>query len=350
MNDGAAISGTIEFAKSSTTVVGSSTDFLTEVSPGDEIYAPAGLNNHAAGVTKLKVKSIETDESLTLVEGPDSNDGAGTTAHVRKPPVDLTTASPHISGTNIFGIAADEVGRSAATDKIVAISMATGGSGYPSAPAVSFTSTGGSSAAATAVVGAAGLSSAGKLTSFTVTNVGSGYSAGDMTVVVAAPTAHTFDGASDVDSNQITLAAHSWETGDAATYADGGGDDITIAEHTDDNGTVTAAGNLPATVYIIVDDGNTIKVAPTNSAAKSGDNFVLTDGTGASHTLTGETATGTAILGLGGAVDQVGTGGSHTGWVKRTVGSGGRAGRVQYECLVAASSITGDFEDIATPE
>lgn len=33
---------------------------------------------------------------------------------------------------------------------------------------------------------------------------------------------------------------------------------------------------------------------------------------------------------------------AHTGWVIRTVGSGGRAGRVQYEVLVAGG-ITGDY-------
>jgi len=33
---------------------------------------------------------------------------------------------------------------------------------------------------------------------------------------------------------------------------------------------------------------------------------------------------------------------THAGWVLRTEGQGGRAGRVQYETLVAMSSITGD--------
>ena len=42
--------------------------------------------------------------------------------------------------------------------------------------------------------------------------------------------------------------------------------------------------------------------------------------------------------------------GAHLGWVKRTVGTGGRAGRVSYETLIAASSITGDGEDLATPD
>lgn len=40
---------------------------------------------------------------------------------------------------------------------------------------------------------------------------------------------------------------------------------------------------------------------------------------------------------------------AHAGWILRTVGTGGRAGRVQYETLVAMGSITGDTEDVATP-
>lgn len=36
---------------------------------------------------------------------------------------------------------------------------------------------------------------------------------------------------------------------------------------------------------------------------------------------------------------------AHAGWVLRTEGSGGRAGRVTYETLVAMGSMTGDAED-----
>jgi hypothetical protein len=38
---------------------------------------------------------------------------------------------------------------------------------------------------------------------------------------------------------------------------------------------------------------------------------------------------------------------AHAGWVLRTTGSGGRAGRVHNEVLVAMSSITGDSEDVS---
>jgi len=36
---------------------------------------------------------------------------------------------------------------------------------------------------------------------------------------------------------------------------------------------------------------------------------------------------------------------THAGWVRRTAGTGGRAGRVFHETLVAASSMSGDASD-----
>jgi hypothetical protein len=72
--------------------------------------------------------------------------------------------------------------------------------------------------------------------------------------------------------------------------------------------------------------------------------IVMISGTGNNaqyFDLTGAvTATATAALGDG----AVG-GSQHAGWVKRTVGTGGRAGRVQYETLVAMGSMTGDQSD-----
>lgn len=38
--------------------------------------------------------------------------------------------------------------------------------------------------------------------------------------------------------------------------------------------------------------------------------------------------------------------GAHTGWVLRTEGTGGRAGRIQQEVLVALNTMTGDNEDV----
>ena len=44
------------------------------------------------------------------------------------------------------------------------------------------------------------------------------------------------------------------------------------------------------------------------------------------------------------------TGSQSCGWVLRTEGSGGRAGRVQEETIVAMGSITDDYEDVVYPD
>lgn len=58
-------------------------------------------------------------------------------------------------------------------------------------------------------------------------------------------------------------------------------------------------------------------------------------------------ATATASLGAGAG----GTTLTHAGWVRRTVGTGGRAGRINQEVLVAMGSMTGDqSDDIQYPD
>ena len=93
-------------------------------------------------------------------------------------------------------------------------------------------------------------------------------------------------------------------------------------------------------------------LATTKARAIAGTNIVITAvGVGSSHTLIGQTPTATATLGMGSTGNSFGgTEVTHVGWVKKTIGTGGRAGRVFYETLVAASSITGDSEDLATPD
>jgi hypothetical protein len=79
--------------------------------------------------------------------------------------------------------------------------------------------------------------------------------------------------------------------------------------------------------------------------------IVMISGTGNNaqyFDLTGKvTATATASLGAGAG----GTTLTHAGWVRRTVGTGGRAGRVNQEVLVAMGSMTGDqADDIQYPD
>ena len=51
------------------------------------------------------------------------------------------------------------------------------------------------------------------------------------------------------------------------------------------------------------------------------------------------------VFGVDEAEVGVTQGAGHAGWVRRTAGSGGRSGRVQYEVLVAGSEITSDAAD-----
>ena len=197
----------------------------------------------------------------------------------------------------------------------------------------------GDTATATATV------TTGKVTSIAIASVGSAYVSAPATTL-AAPATETVD-ASDaavciLADNVIVVASAFYaviESGDAVTYADGGGTAI--------------VGLTDATGYFIIKGAtNKISLATTRARAIAGTAIGLTVvGVGTAHTLIGTTPTAVATLGLGTPGTTVGASEvGHIGWVKKTIGTGGRAGRVQYETLVAASSITGDAEDLATPD
>ena len=181
--------------------------------------------------------------------------------------------------------------------------------------------------------------SGGVVTGITVTAVGSDYQSAPA-VTIAAPSEVTFNAQSAVSTanDTITASSHPFNTGDAVTYADKGG---TVLANLTDGGTF----------FIIKVDANTVKLATTLDNANDGTAIDLTAGSSENHGLTGATATAVATLGLGLTGADEGTEVAHIGWVKRTVGTGGRAGRVHYETLVAASSISGDAaDDIALPD
>lgn len=104
----------------------------------------------------------------------------------------------------------------------------------------------------------------------------------------------------------------------------------------------TAIAPLVSGTYYYINFANTTTVALTT--APGGANVDIVDArvtaTGEVHTLRGETATAAAVI------SGVTKGAAHTGWVLRTVGTGGRAGRVQYETLVAmGGGLSTDAED-----
>ena len=189
----------------------------------------------------------------------------------------------------------------------------------------------GTTATATATV------SGGVVTGITVTAVGSDYqSTPSVTVEVPKMTIPT--SAVNASSNVITFAGHGLSDTDQITYNQVGG------------GTLMTNVTNGQTVFVRDKTDDTFKIAATEGGT------AINIGTGHNAQtftiVTGATqSTATASLGLGNDGDTNTTEISHVGWVKKTVGTGGRAGRVQYETLVAASSISGDAsDDIALPD
>jgi len=92
-------------------------------------------------------------------------------------------------------------------------------------------------------------------------------------------------------------------------------------------GTIGVATVTPYTIVLLTGTGNNAQYFEIQAAA--------------------DQATAVASLGSGAG----GIKATHAGWVKRTVGTGGRAGRVQTEVLVAMGSMTGDqADDIQYPD
>ena len=104
---------------------------------------------------------------------------------------------------------------------------------------------------------------------------------------------------------------------------------FTLTEINNNAAIVTTAGTPTGLTYAIEDIP---KVTGTGNNAQ---HFVIP------LTATVVQATAEAIRGSGPGGSQI----THAGWVRETIGTGGRAGRVNYETLVAMGSITGD----ATP-
>ena len=205
----------------------------------------------------------------------------------------------------------------------------------------------GVTATATAILGTG--DNLGEVTRIDIAGAGSGYSSVP-SVSIAAPATETINlnaagTAVDASADEITGSSGFYgaiKTGDKITY---------------NSGTVAAPTGISNGAYFLIKSGtsNKFSLASTRENALEGTKISLTDdGADGNSTFIGETPTAVAALGLGmsgnTALDLIGSQVAHIGWVKKTIGTGGRAGRVHYETLVAASSISGDSEDLVTPD
>lgn len=220
--------------------------------------------------------------------------------------------------TGLFGISTDET---AGSGNVGSVSIVSAGSGFTARPTITITGANTTPATATANAGVVGV---------TITAAGTGYAAGN------------------------TFTA----TGGTGTSA--------VLTVTTVNGTGNVTGVSITTVgdYTVVP---TVTDNPFTSNTGSGVGFTATLSLGISSvalTAAGEgynqDTIGRTIGGAGGTGADVAlalTGqnfveaGAHAGWVLRQEGTGGRAGRIQLETLVAMGSMTEDGADdtVAAP-
>jgi hypothetical protein len=207
------------------------------------------------------------------------------------------------------------------------------GSGYAANAAVTVANSSGGSN----TVAANSTVATGRVTAVTANVVIAGYTTlVAPAVTIAAPAAQSFNANSAVtnatDAIAITTANSIFLAGDRVTYTVAAGN--------------TALTNLVSGTAYFIKTSNTTAV--TLAAVPNGDTIDLTKGlTETGHSLTGQTATAVSEL------TEVGytKGAAHTGWVLRTTGTGGRAGRTQYETLVAfGGNFSNDAEDVILPD
>ena len=229
----------------------------------------------------------------------------------------------------MYGVDTTEMG--VGTGPVVEGVITFAGSGYASNTTVAFSSNNtGSSAAANAET-----SATGRVSAINISTNGSGYTTSPI-ITIAAPTAQTFPGnttavtvGNSTVNGFITLGSNRafFVNNDIVTY-------LVAASN-------TALGGLSNNTqyFVLTTNSTAIQLSETLGGPAVNISSVPTSNQ-AGHSITGQTATG--VVTIGGAKNK---GIAHAGWVVRTAGTGGRAGRVQYETLVAMGSMSSDGSD-----
>lgn len=229
----------------------------------------------------------------------------------------------------MYGVDTTEMG--VGTGPVVEGVITFAGSGYASNTTVEFSSNNtGSSAAANAET-----SATGRVSAINISTNGSGYTTSPI-ITIAAPTAQTFPGnttavtvGNSTVNGFITLGSNRafFVNNDIVTY-------LVAASN-------TALGGLSNNTqyFVLTTNSTAIQLSETLGGPAVNISSVPTSNQ-AGHSITGQTATG--VVTIGGAKNK---GIAHAGWVVRTAGTGGRAGRVQYETLVAMGSMSSDGSD-----
>ena len=236
-----------------------------------------------------------------------------------------TTVGAFVNNEIIGQYGADTTEMGVGAGGVISIVITSPGSGYFSNAAVTITGGGGASATANAQA-----NTTGYISIVNITAAGSSYET-NPDVAIAAPAAQTFNANTAVNANGfIAISSNKFQVNDYIKYLVAAG-----------NTALTGLANNTS-YYVQASNSTGIYISSTSGGAA----ITLTKGlTETGHTFTGQTATATAVV--GGAQNK---GAAHAGWVVRTEGTGGRAGRVQFETLVAMGSITSDAEDNVLPD
>lgn len=224
----------------------------------------------------------------------------------------------------VFGVSAAEAGSSNGTIHQQNIIFNHNGSGYGANGTITVS---GGTGNTTAAAGNAHANSSGRIDSILFTNNGVNYTSAP-TITVSAPDPVAFNANSGVNDDDNTIAISTANSlflvGDRVQYL--------VAE-----GNTEVTGLSNGSYYYVV-HANTTVIALSETLGGANVDISNTEIDETGHTLTGETANVDVVLSRGKHV-------AHAGWVKRTVGTGGRAGRVHMETLVAMGSMTGDASD-----
>jgi len=290
-----------------------------------------GRNDQAVTVTTSTTKETSNGAPIgtyALVKaggGDTAHQGNtnGTRANTDKNMFNNTTVGAFIPGAAVGVFGVDAVEQGVVGGPLYAGYVSTGGSGYGANATVTITPTnGGTSGVANGFANSTG--SAGKITILNISTAGSGYKT-NPTIAFSAPAAITLVANTNgavlaTDFLKITSADSKWQVGDRFYYA------VAVGN--------TAIGGMTANQYYYVSFANTTGI--TIATTVGGANVDITEARTAAtaetgHTIQGDTATGYIVVGEAHA--------AHAGWVLRTEGTGGRAGRVFYETLVAMGSL-----------
>jgi hypothetical protein len=241
------------------------------------------------------------------------------------------TPSAFVSGQTTGVFAIDSTEEQVTTGKIVDFTITYAGSGYSANAAVTISGGGGSGATANAFVNVT--SNAGRVTLVNANQAGTGFKT-NPDISIAAPsavniTANSVGFSNTNDTLAVTTANSRFQAGDKIYYS------VPAAN--------TPIAPLTGNTYYYISFANTttVKLAATPGGANIDITDARTTATGEVHTIRGETATAEAVIGGTQTV------GATAGWNLRRVGTGGRAGRVQMECLVAMRTIATDGSDDA---